>query len=638
MPVIPAWPGWPARPAWDADPATRAMVRHNPLHGNPLATRADLQCAVRDLVAPLLPHVSEGGARLRLGVGGVHYGAAAAEMESLVRPLWGIVPLVAGGGEHATELWLRGLDHGTDPAHPEYWGDVGPHDQRMVEMAGLALALLLAPDRFWTPLPEAAKARAARWLGSINAHPTADSNWLWFRVLTNLALRQVGRDWSPDAVAAALARIDSFHIAEGYYRDGTWYQLDYYTPMALQFYALLAAQLAPELCGAHAARYRDRARAYAQDHQHWFAEDGAAVPFGRSMTYRFAQGAFWAGLAFAGEEALPWGRIKGLLLRHLRWWSNRPIAERDGVLSIGYAYPNLLMSEAYNGPGSPYWALKPFLVLALPDDHPFWTAEEEPPEALPGGRVLARAGGFAMRRGPGDAVVLTGGQDGREHRGRDAKYGRFAYSAAFAFSVQADVATPDRPEREAVDSALAVSRDGLTWAARSRITEAGIDAGMVWGRWQPDDRLRIDSWIDFAGPGWHMRLHRIESDCALMLAETGFAVDRTGDGNATPPGWVDLAPGRGFVRTLSAVSGLLDLSGGREAGIVRAAPNGNLRFPRTLLPRLGGTAPAGTTWLATAAFAIPDPQAPVPPFEWPETMRALLAREGLDPGAFDGAA
>lgn len=78
------------------------------------------------------------------------------------------------------------------------------------------------------------------------------------------------------------------------------------------------------------------------------------------MTYRFACGGFWAGLAFADDEALPWGEIKGLYLQHLRWWAKKPIADRDGVLSIGYAYPQLTMSESYNSAGSPYWAFKAF--------------------------------------------------------------------------------------------------------------------------------------------------------------------------------------------------------------------------------------------------------------------------------------
>lgn len=616
--------------AWEREPSVRRMVQCNPLNSNPLKDPADMARAVEGFYTPLKPWYSEGNARLRLGVGGVHYGSAAAEMEAFVRPLWGIAPLVAGGFAFVdVDRFVQGLANGTDPDHEEFWGPVGSHDQRMVEMAGMSLALILAPEKFWEPLPAASKDNLERWMLAINEFPTADNNWLFFRVLTNLAMRKVGRAWSQDAVRAALDRIDEFYLGDGYYRDGKWYQLDYYTPMGMHFYGLMVAKVAGDIFPEHARRFRDRARAFAADFQHWFADDGSAIPYGRSMTYRFVLGSFWAACAFADEEVLPWGRIKSLLLRHLRWWGTQPITDRDGILTIGYSYPNLLMSEAYNAPGSPYWALKSFLVLSLPESHPFWQADEEEPEAMPGGRVLARAGGFITRRTAADAVMLTGGQDGREHRGYDAKYSRFAYSSAFSFSVASDATAPDRPERSAVDSGLMVSRDGVAWMTRSMITQAGIDEGMAWGRWQPDDDLTIDSWIDFAGPGWHVRLHRIETSVALHVAEAGFSVDRTGDGHQSPQDWFDTKPGEGFVRTLSAVSGIVDLTGEREAMIVRAAPNTNLRFPRTFFPRLAATVPAGITWLATAAFAVPEAEAIVPAVDVPETMRVLCRSHGI---------
>jgi hypothetical protein len=41
-----------------------------------------------------------------------------------------------------------------------------------------------------------------------------------------------------------------------------------------------------------------------------------------------------------------WGVIKGLLLRNVRLFTQKPsVFNRDGSLSIGYTYPNLFMSE-----------------------------------------------------------------------------------------------------------------------------------------------------------------------------------------------------------------------------------------------------------------------------------------------------
>lgn len=73
---------------------------------------------------------------------------------------------------------------------------------------------------------------------------------------------------------------------------------------------------------------------------------GAAIPFGRSLTYRFACGGFYAALALANVTHLPGpvgepGQIKGFLLRHLRWWArnSEDIFHVDGTLNIGWLYP-----------------------------------------------------------------------------------------------------------------------------------------------------------------------------------------------------------------------------------------------------------------------------------------------------------
>ncbi|WP_316863127.1 DUF2264 domain-containing protein [uncultured Cohaesibacter sp.] len=616
--------------AWDRLPVTREMVKRNPMFGNPLRTRDDLARAVLGFYEPLKPYFSDGGGRLRLAVSATHYDQTAAEMEAFVRPLWGLVPMMAGGyGFDDVSRYIDGLANGMDPEHPDYWGEVGPYDQRMVEMAGIATAFLLAPESFWEPMTDRAKDNVAHWLLSINAHPMPDNNWLFFRILTNLALRNVGRQWSESIVREGLDRIETFYLGDGYYRDGEWKQRDYYLPMALHFYGLMVAGLAGDLFPEHAKRYRERARLFARDFQHWFADDGAAIPFGRSLTYRFAQGAFWAGCAFAGEEVLPWGQIKGLLLRHLRWWSDQPFAERDGVMSIGYVYPNLFMSEAYNAPGSPYWALKSFIVLALPQDHPFWQAEEEAMPPSDGEVVLAPAAGFAMRRADGDAVLLMGGQDGHEHRAYDAKYARFAYSSAFAFSVKSDMTSPDYADRSAVDSGMMASFDDLSWISRGHILKAGIRDDLVYGVWQPDERLTVESWLDFASQGWHVRLHRISATTSVSIAESGFSVDRTCEKEpGFQKGLVNEA-GRVEIRTPDATSAMVDLSTGRQGEIVRASPNTNIRYPRTLFPRLVTRLPAGRHFLATAVYGLPSHQDEIGDLILSQKMKALMLSFGL---------
>ncbi|MCS5680366.1 MAG: DUF2264 domain-containing protein, partial [Acidimicrobiales bacterium] len=63
--------------------------RANPLAGNPLVTRANVQRAVRDLVEPVVPHLSPGSARARLGSGAALFPQRVAELEGYARPLYG---------------------------------------------------------------------------------------------------------------------------------------------------------------------------------------------------------------------------------------------------------------------------------------------------------------------------------------------------------------------------------------------------------------------------------------------------------------------------------------------------------------------------------------------------------------------
>ena len=100
--------------------------------------------------------------------------------------------------------------------------------------------------------------------------------------------------------------------------------------------------------------------------------------YGRSLTYRFAQAAFWSACIYADVPVFSHGIIKGIIVRHFEEWFSHPITDNGGVLTIGYRYTNLHMSGSYNSPGSPYWSLKAFILLALPGNHPFWQAEPLP--------------------------------------------------------------------------------------------------------------------------------------------------------------------------------------------------------------------------------------------------------------------
>jgi hypothetical protein len=580
-----------------------------PFADNPLVTRADVARMAQALIAPLPGLLSPGGARLRLGTDGAVFDAVAAELEGYARPLWGLAPFVAGGGSFdQMALWRSGLLAGTDPDHPEFWGWPKDFDQRLVEMAPIGFALALVPEELLGGADPAARTRVVTWLRQAERLKPVNNNWWFFRLLVGLGLRRLGEVPDPDATAEALTRIDSFYLGDGWYRDGPTHQLDHYVGFAFHFYGLIYAALAPGDDPARAATFRARARAFATDFSRWFGADGAALPFGRSLTYRFAQGAFWGALAFAGEEALPWGEIKGLYLRHLRWWAARPtILDRDGMLSVGYTYASALQGEEYNTAASPYWALKAFLPLALPKDHPFWAAEEAP-DVSPYPPVVAQPhpGLLLFRAGRRQVVALASGQDSDRHRQAPAKYAKMAYSTVFGFSVESDVRGL---ERGCFDNTLALSDDGgESWRQRAASDAAGIrdEAGtlVLWSRWHPWPDVTVETRL-IPAPPWHLRLHHIRSRRVLKVAEGGFAIDRTGDDPTTAAVLAEAVTGLAAVRARAGLSLLCDLDGRRPGLVVPALPNTNLMAPRTLIPTLRGSLPRGRATLRCAVLALP---------------------------------
>ena len=262
---------------------------------NPFLTHADLVTASHSLLIPLHTYKSPGGGRIKIPVEtGTHFDEIAAQLEGFARSLWVAAPLIAlqnsapspDQNERDAHLrtFPRGLIAGTTPElRDEYWGDVQDTDQRMVEMEILSFALLSAPEDF---LPDSVTARKhlITWLQGINGKAIPTTNWLWFRVLTNLALVKtcgVPYDSLRESIAADLAILDSFEMGEGngWNSDGKWgeggRQADYYSgSFAIQFSQLLFVKFASDLDSERAEKYRKRAGLFALDLMRYFDADG----------------------------------------------------------------------------------------------------------------------------------------------------------------------------------------------------------------------------------------------------------------------------------------------------------------------------------------------------------------------------
>ncbi|GAM87516.1 hypothetical protein ANO11243_055420 [Dothideomycetidae sp. 11243] len=602
---------------------------------NPLRTRDDLVDACIALLDPLEAGLSAQCALVRVGGTGTRFDETAAQIEGFARPLWGLAPLLAGAATYEkADLFLKGLAAGTDPEGEEFWGNMQDLDQRMVESCPIGYTLAIAGSHFWDPLTDEQKDNVSRWIGSMNDKEMPNTNWLWFRVFANLGLKQNGAAYSKERLESDIKHLDTFHRGDGWSNDGPsgYTQMDYYSgSFAIQYLQLLYTKLAPDDTE-RGEEFRCRARAFALDFAHYMDPEGHAIPFGRSLTYQFATAAFWAALAFAGVEPPPpltWGMVKGFLLRNLRWWARHPhIFQPNGMLNIGYTYPNYYMTENYNSPGSPYWCMLVFAPLALAADHPFWTADEEPHPVLshmiPEIKPLPHPLHIMIHKG-GHAFLLSSGQKCHyPMRATQAKYGKFAYSASFGYSVPTGGYTL---EQFVPDSALALSEDGgETWKMRRESENAQIlslpTGPVLYSEMHPWPDVQVSTWLvppTDAAPNWHIRAHKIVSGRHLQSAEGTFAIRGTRelDGRLLPPfgaegqtaveGTMQDNTSALAVSTAGAVGIaelLADIS--RRGTVLEADPNSNLIEPRTVLPLLECDIAAGEAkWVVAGVFGLP---------------------------------
>lgn len=556
------------------------------LRENTFLTRRDYQAALEGIIQPIRAAILDSDkAGLNLGSSGAVYDRKRSEMEALIRPLWGIAPYWSSCQDNELrDAYVEKVIQGTNPAGNNYWGEMDNYDQYIVESAALALTLLLHKDYFWEQIPKKNQQYLIDWLSQALTKRIPKNNWTFFKVLIRVALYRCGVSLDKEELKKELELIDSMYIGDGWYVDGKTTQRDYYVPFAFHYYGLIYSTVMREEDPEWSKRFIDRAVRFAQDFVYYFDEAGEALPYGRSQTYRFAQGAFFSALVFADVEAIPWGEVKTLLSKHLSSWMNHDIFTFDGRLSIGYHYENLVMAEGYNAPGSPYWALKTFLLLAVKENHPFWSAEPAPIQRE-NKKLIGKGNMLLLHEQAGRHLLgYPAGMMIENQAHAQSKYSKFVYSSRFGFSVPK---AGYSYEEGAFDSNLAVSRDGEYYRIKGNVNDFKLTKEAVYYQWSPFGEVQIETEIYPFGQ-WHLRVHEIDTAIPLEIREGGFSVPLSGRKPKGETGsiWAKVSEA-GLISQIVAVEGY------DQALLIQPEVNTSLFFPRTTLPCLTKKIPAG---------------------------------------------
>ena len=437
------------------------------------------------------------------------------------------------------ERYAAGLAAGTDPDSPERWPRPDEVDQAKVEAAAIAIGLHLTRAELWDRLDDRTKRTTIDWLATVIGQPYPPINWVWFRIVVEEFLRTVGGPFSEADLEEDLAIADGFFREDGWFADGGTRAYDHYTGWALHLYPVLwRTMLAPgHPHQARLDRYDAHLDRYLEDAVTLVGANGSPLVQGRSLIYRFAAAApFWAG-AMAGSTALSPGLVRRAASGVVSHFDAAGAPDDRGILTLGWHQEWRQLAQSYSGPGSPYWAAKGMLGLALPAGHPVWTAIEEP-LPIERGDVLRTvvAPGWIVSGTTADGIVRVVNH-GTDHANdgvaqRDAPlYARLGYSTATAPVLSADARDPFDGSVVLLDAEGVPShRSGFTRGALTPLptsdgsstgwsTSSGlarwIDAdadGPDHGHGHAADRTRTGAGIDLCsavrGP-WEVRFVRV---------------------------------------------------------------------------------------------------------------------------------
>lgn len=492
--------------------------------------------AARQLLEPLAALMQPGRADLDIKGPTSDHDAQADRLESYARPLllaahW--LQTTPGPDDAAfrekISLWFReGLVIGADSKSKHYWGPDANYHQHHVEIGLLTIALQIAPDQLWHPLSKDQKDLVARWLGTARGNGIVNNNhyFMGVHILEFLMQHGYGRPTDRPIVDEFLTRLELMHRGGGWFEDGINQAYDHYNAYAFHFYGLMWARLYGQGNPERAKRWREWARPFVQDYQHFFAASGEHPAFGRSISYRFnCLNVF--GMTVAENCCdLDYGMVRRLCTRNLDFFLSKPIQQEQGCLSLGWTDEFQPIMEAYSCAGSPYWAAKGFAPLLIPPGHPFWNVPEKPLPAEQGDHAhVIKPAGLVVRSVGGAVEILNAGS---QISNSQLRYGAWKWSkTAYRTGVSFTLAFPNQTNWS-FDSALTSELDDKRIFGRHSTVAVEMDTDHVYYSYslgfktgQVNTGVETGIWWK---AGWVFQIHFYEARQPVVMRCGGYAL------------------------------------------------------------------------------------------------------------------
>jgi len=266
----------------------------------------------------------------------------------------------------------------TDPASPSYIAprsQNGGPNQKLVEFGALAVSLLTNPEVLWKPLPQTQKDALAKIMLSYGDGPTVDSNWKFFNIFVLSFFKEQGYAVNEKLLVEYLEKSLKNYTGNGWYNDSPAY--DYYSMWAFQMYGTIWSEFFGKAhYPAIAAKFAHNFNDLKDNYPNLFSKNGEMIMWGRSISYRTGAIVPFPLMGFQNDPNTNYGWMRRISSGVIKQFLTHPDFMKDNVPTLGFYGAFEPSVQVYSCRGSVYWMGKAFLGLLVPDDNPFWNANE----------------------------------------------------------------------------------------------------------------------------------------------------------------------------------------------------------------------------------------------------------------------
>jgi len=381
--------------------------------------------------------------------------------------------IVPGYNGSISAPFMKAIINGTDPESPYYWGEPYPYD---AVGSMFALAAYVYPERFWEPLTAKQKKNLLLYLQKQTYNKSHNNNHHFFHMTPVPLLEQNGMEGNRKHLTEMFQRLMDWYRGDGWFIDGSNQGFDYYNPWGFQLYNHILYKYDSIWRKQFGEIIKETTDEFLKTSIYLYGQDGGPVPWGRSLTYRFASNAAISWASINDLCTLSPGQARRIVSGNLKYFWDHGCFSDNGLLDIGFWGSNASVAEDYLVPGDPYWAMNGLACLLLPATDPFWSDVELPiPADDTGGKLTVPGARFTVRVSSVDgesrlfpveqpfAFKRTQWQTG-------IKYDQHAYSSYLGFCITGE----GGPDIGAGRSGY--SYDGVKWHYRERAKAIQVES------------------------------------------------------------------------------------------------------------------------------------------------------------------